>query len=607
MATPPKYITAILVLFITSVFSQSNSEELYNNFSSHNFLKHNRFFINPTFSVAREHNTTLSFLSRNKFTDFDDSPQLYVGSYAGRMTENVGVGIGVFQQNFGVFKNFGVLANYAYQVQISDNNALTFAFNFMYAKSGIDKSRIVTTNPDPFLNSFQERPIINFQPAVNLRLKNFDVGLFLENLVDYDLKANDFITTFSEKTFSGHLMYTIPFKNTTGFLKDGRFQSLNLFRKQANKSITYSGSLMLDLPKFGWLQTTYDDFYGTAFGFGVNLSERIAIGFVYEKGKNNLGVTNEISITYSFGAKNYAQNKEAIQQEKIEKLTDSLKIKEKQTAKIIADYKREQDSINKAKEIESKKKHVQLLHLIKNNQQQKKTEIVSNKKKETIPEKKQVQKTAPIYTTKKRGDLASTLKPTTGFYVVANYFSVHRNAQNFVKTLKNQGYNAAYVQHPKNKYYYVYLDRFETLTEARAAKKSKLNNSYQKALSVVKIVKNKLQTLVIEKKQPTKVKTSAVKKKFVKKKVRITKLKRSGGLAPGYYFIVNVFSKEHYAEQFIKKLKKQGLQPQFFIYPKNKYRYVYLAKKNTKQEALELYHSNLNGNYTNDKWIMHIE
>lgn len=609
MLKTPKYL-AVLLLCVTSVFSQSNSEELYNNFSSHNFLKHNRFFLNPTFSVVRENATSLSFLSRNKFTDFDDSPQLYVGSYSGRVNDNVGIGISVFQQNFGVFKNFGVLANYAYQVKISDNNALTFGFNFLYAKSGIDKSKIVTTNPDPFLNSFQERPIINFQPAVNLTLKNFDFGIFLENLIDYDLKENEFITKFPEKTFSGHLMYTKPFKSNSKYLKDGRFQIINLLRKQGSKNITYSGSLLLDLPKLGWMQTTYDDFYGAAFGLGINLSERIAIGFVYEKGKNNLGITNEISITYSFGKRNYNKKKEEVNQLKLTKLTDSLKVKEKQVEKIISIYKKEQDSINRLKEIESNKKFVQLLHLIKSNQPQKRTEIVSNKKKERVNINKPVVKQL-------KKEVKATSKPKKtiagGYYLVANYFSIQKNAQNFEKVLKKKGLKAASFRHTKNGYYYVYLDKFNTLSEARAARKSKLNNTYKEQMSIIKIIGDLTEKPIVKKESKRrKIETSKRKtaKKIpisTKKKVRITTLKSSKGIAPGYYLIVNVFSKKYYSDRFIRKLKEQKLNPQFFIYPKNKYRYVYLAKRQTKKEALELYHSNVKGNYSNDKWIMHIK
>jgi len=627
MLKPPLFLT-LLLLCIANLYAQNNNEELFNNFSSHNFLKHNRFFLNPTFSVARENKTSLSFLSRNQFSDFDDSPQLYVGSYSGRINEKVGIGLGVFQQNFGIFKNFGVLVNYAYQVQLSEQNALSFGFNFMYARSGIDRNKIQVTNPDPFLANFQERPIINFQPAVNVTLGNLDFGIFLENLIDYDLKQYEFITTFSDKTFSGHVMYTKPFESASGIFENTKLQLLNIVRKPGKNSVAYTGSLLLDFPKFGWVQSTYDDFYGTSLGIGFNISERISIGFVYENGNNNLGFTNEISLTYNFGKQDYVKLEETkmldfdalntTSTNTLDKNTEDLPEKELITETINL-YKIQQDSISAAEKRESDRKYLQLLKLIKSNQQNMSVEIVSNKKKDSviktnfIPKKKQ----AVIKTPSKKQDgvvketniksskYSISAENLNGYFVVANYFSKESNAKSFSKTMENKGFTPHYFKHPSKNYYYVYLNEFNTNITAQKAVASKLNNTYTKLLSIVKVSNNKVINIPIQKnlKENEKSQEKAKVKSFVK----IKKLKSSEGLAPGYYLVVNVFSKKYYANKFLKNLTEQGLNPQFFIYSKNNYRYVYLAKRSTKKEILELYYSNVKGRYTNDKWIMHIE
>ena len=535
-------------------------------------------------------------------------------SYGGRMSEKVGIGIGIFQQNFGIFKNFGVLVNYGYQVQLSDNNALTFGFNFLYASSGIDRSKIVISNPDPFLINFQERPIINFQPAINLTLGSFDVGIFLENLVDYDLKAYDFITEFSKKTFSGHLMYTKPLKNTTGALKDGKLQLMTIAKKQGKKEVKFTGSLLFDLPNLGWAQATYDDFYGTSFGLGVNISEKISIGFVYEKGKNNLGVTNEIGLTYTFGKHNYAEinAKKKMMDENnpdttLENFEEKKQKEAERTAKIINSYKIRQDSINNLQKKEADRKYSQLLQIIKNNQPNKKTEIVSNKKEnpssiKSIPILKKMQEL------KQNVSLKGSPK---GYYVVANYYSRKTNAEVFANSMNSKGFDAKLFKHPTKSYYYVYLASFDSNNQAQSAVESKLNNTYNKLLSIVNIEDNRLRVVPINQKK--KVKTPASKiykpsKPLVKKEpIKIKKLKSSQGLEPGYYIIANVFSKKYYANKFIETLANQQLNPQFFVYPKNNYRYVYLAKKDTKEEIVELFYSNINGKYEEEKWIMHIE
>lgn len=75
-------------------------------------------------------------------------------------------------------------------------------------------------------------------------------------------------------------------------------------RKVGEEEVTLGGSLILDLPKLGWVQGGYDSFYGAAAGVGFNLNRRISLGYTMEKGLSNnfdnFGVTHEISFAYSF-------------------------------------------------------------------------------------------------------------------------------------------------------------------------------------------------------------------------------------------------------------------------------------------------------------------
>ena len=75
-------------------------------------------------------------------------------------------------------------------------------------------------------------------------------------------------------------------------------------RKVGQDEVTLGGSLILDLPKLGWIQGGYDSFYGAAAGVGFNLNRRISLGYTMEKGLSNnfdnFGLTHEISFAYSF-------------------------------------------------------------------------------------------------------------------------------------------------------------------------------------------------------------------------------------------------------------------------------------------------------------------
>src|SRR5690606_6333447 len=100
------------------------------------------------------------------------------------------------------------------------------------------------------------------------------------------------------------LQYTYEFKNSSGILEQGRLMPLATVRKPGQDNVVLGGSLILDLPKLGWLQGGYDSFYGVSAGIGFNLGKRISLGYTMENGVSNnfngFGITHEISFAYSF-------------------------------------------------------------------------------------------------------------------------------------------------------------------------------------------------------------------------------------------------------------------------------------------------------------------
>ena len=72
----------------------------------------------------------------------------------------------------------------------------------------------------------------------------------------------------------------------------------------------------------------------------------------------------------------------------------------------------------------------------------------------------------------------------------------------------------------------------------------------------------------------------------------------------GFYVIANVFAVHRNATRFVTKLRSLGIDANFFINPKNNYRYVFVSKHDSWSSALNLYYSNVNGKYYGDTWIM---
>ncbi len=74
----------------------------------------------------------------------------------------------------------------------------------------------------------------------------------------------------------------------------------------------------------------------------------------------------------------------------------------------------------------------------------------------------------------------------------------------------------------------------------------------------------------------------------------------------GHYLIANVFKDPHNVDQFVEKLRAQGIDADYFENPKNGLNYVYLGDFENKKEALNAYRSKMDGKYQGDAWIMNV-
>ena len=152
-----------------------------------NSLTFNRFDISPTFSFVREETKYISLYNRSEWSQFENAPHTYMASYSGRFGENIGAGLGLFQQNYGVLTTFGGIVNFAYNVQLATDNNLTFGLNLGAYKSGINTGNVVTNFDDPSLQNVPENFLISINPGLNYVSGLFDFGVSLNNLVLYNL------------------------------------------------------------------------------------------------------------------------------------------------------------------------------------------------------------------------------------------------------------------------------------------------------------------------------------------------------------------------------------------------------------------------------------
>jgi type IX secretion system PorP/SprF family membrane protein len=561
-----KRLIYLFLLFL--VFAKVNAQE-ENPFISYdvpaqNLLKYNRFLINPTFSTVREDKSYINLLHRNQSVQFDDNNQNYFLSYSGRVNDRTGLGLSLYTQRQGLLSNFGVLANYAYGVKLNDKSNLTFGANMSYYNSGFDEGRASTIEIDPLLAGLQDQSLLSIQPGLNLSYGKFDVGVFAENLFDYNLKTSESVTEFKDKTFSGHLQYTHQFKNASGILEEGRLMPLARARKVGEEDLTLGGSLILDLPKLGWLQAGYDSFYGAAAGVGFNLNRRISLGYTMEKGLSsnfdNFGVTHEISFAYSF-TPNLTEDRVLFEDEDMDNVENDfeqetntlatneeiqeLKRKLAENDAIIQELMFRQDSLESTRQSDLERRFSMVMRMVRN---------------ETNGNNPELERRAEALF--KGEDESSDVALT--------------NPSDNVNTSMDGGNE------------YVATELNETKPVRTVAPKPALYASVSNA----------------DKNSNANPRTRTA---IAQDKIKSRRFKDLPEVTDGYYIVANVYKGGRYMDNFINKLNEDGISADYIDNPNNGLKYVYLNRFDTFDQAEAAAKSNLNGSYDGPTWIMNID
>ena len=605
-------IFSLLLCSLTMLGQTSDSGQNYNSFSSRNFMKFNRFLTVPTFSALRENKTSLTAIVRNSNIDFEDNPRLHLISYSGKMRENIGAGMAIYQQEVGAMKDFGAIANYAHRLQLNETMDLTFGFNFLYSRTSIDWPRVLVQDQgDTFLENFQDVPIVMLQPAVTLSFGKFDVGVFFENLLDFNLKKSEMVTSFGEKTFSAHAMYSHEFTYASGIFEGADLRVLAIARKPGEDDFSAGGNVILDLPKAGWVKAGYDKTYGISAGVGVNISDKLAIGFSYEK--SDFAATNEVGLIYNFGKKSYKRERPTRRSGNV-KVTLPGRTPVKQAEYENSEHNDLSDEIQRAQDsIDILNKKVdEVLRLLKN-QPAPKTVQIATPIENTVDEKDT--------SLRRRSDAPwrqSTITRSGGggtmYYLVADRYKNKDNVDPIVEKWKRLDYDAKYIFEPQGKWYYIYLDRFAKEEDAEdkmeelglGSKTRMFENDDNKDDSAIKVKKNSKDGVYVRK-LTIGGSGESYKEPKTQPPARVRIMSAMNGVATGYYIQTVVNSKKSLADRNVDELRNDDIDADYFINPTTGYMHVYIFKTNSREEAIKMYNSNLEESYYDRKSIVYVK
>ena len=296
----------MLFFCLKTGYSQSDDGVVALDIPVRNSLTFNRYVANPTFSFVREQNKYITATSKREMLGIEDGPLTYFFNYSGRIKENIGAGIGVFQQNYGVLTTFGGIINFAYNARIQEDSNFTFGMNIGAYRSGLNSGNVITNIDDPALNNIPSNFLLTVNPGLNYGTGFMDFGISYNNIVTYNFNASALVEENPKQGLQGHIMYT-GYIGGYGFFGNSKFSALAESEFQKETTII-SGAIMITIPKGIWAQVSYNTQYGASGGLGVNITPQIAIEYNYEKpfvGLSDFGASHEITLAYRFKNNNY--------------------------------------------------------------------------------------------------------------------------------------------------------------------------------------------------------------------------------------------------------------------------------------------------------------
>jgi type IX secretion system PorP/SprF family membrane protein len=513
-----------LLLMVISVKAQEQQAPQNTRDPFHNQLFFNRFLINPTFSLVRENKSYLNVLLRNQYAGFEDNNQNYFLGFSNKLDENTALGLGIYGQWSGVIQQFGFHANYATAVKLGEKSALSFGANINYRSQGLDKNRIIVNQEDPVLDEVEKINSLSIEPGLNLSLGKWDFGMYFTDLVRYNQTNEELATNFGLNHLRSQVQFTHTLKRASGVLEGGRLIPLIQAGKDFNNEWSMTGSLLMDLPKVGWLQASYDQRYGVSSGLGFNLNKRLSLGYLMEKSLTeqgeNLGWNHELSLAYTMNdeLRGTGINVQLASTEKDERIDEIVRnyeqqlhdLKEKvnttpttvafddaslayQNRMLIDELILRQDSIDQLREQMFERRFERMVRLLRSEIKRENPEIKSNsrsqfgsvqtaiaeaqaKKKPKNREERFEQFNEIPIRVKNRSDAIGV---NSGFYLIVNVFKNKSYLKSFMEDLSKKGLEAGQFYNKENGLHYVYLADFNSKDDADVAVVSNLGGAYK--------------------------------------------------------------------------------------------------------------------------------
>ncbi|SDQ69923.1 PorP/SprF family type IX secretion system membrane protein [Flagellimonas zhangzhouensis] len=485
-----KYLVCICALaFSAKIWGQE--VVLPSDFRQHNLTQFNASLWNPTYALDWNRPNAIAIWTRWQWQSIDGDPTSTFVNYTHQLNTSAVAGLGFLQHNTGTFLYSGANFNFANVFQLDENVQLMAGLNLFAFQQTVADEQFVPIDgiPDSELEGYEGFKV-TFSPGFRLLINQFNVGLAFENAFGFNVSGleNDSAEYF--KMITGTLSNDFPIYISNG-LGDSFIRPVVYVKSVPIGDTQFGLNGLFSTSKF-WVQGGYNSFYGMSGGIGATISNSFSIGGLIEFGTGadlkDEDSTFEILLSYNFKPK----EKEVVEEVEVEVDTDAEELakaeaqaeQERLAQAEAARYEQEALEQQRLTQLQREKDslaQVEQRKLALEEEMQRKQDSIAALQNEKVV----------LQVNEKYEEVESEDGLAPGFYLIANVYGTQKYFQSFMKSLKDKGLEPKSFYRSLNKYNYVYLERYNTMDEARKARDSKFFGKYPDKTWIFRVLSEK--------------------------------------------------------------------------------------------------------------------
>lgn len=457
-----KFIPLFLLLLFSLTAAQAQQQLVYN----HYFI--NPALYNPSF-IAPDGYSALYLNYRKQWSGIKGAPTTGTLNLHLPLNHKAGIALTAYQDEAGLLTTSSGMISFAYQVyfgkRITDLNKLSFGLAAGVTNSRIKADEATDINDPVVANNTSS---LDGQVGIHYQYNKLKIAFAIPRIFEG--------YTASEKSFNSKGIAQI--NNTLSSVSYNfslshrfSFEPFFVYRTFENQDPQFEALGSFKIDQLLWFGGSYRQDYGAAAFFGLNIKEKIRVGYAYEFAtdqSDKMGDgSHEVQLILRLGKKQFSRP-QIVEQEPANSApaavaqANALKeeLKTEQEEGVLEIPKDDAVAQPDLVEVQSEQSVVEESHQI-----QAET-VEADAPQPTVAdlqeEPAEIDLTQKTEVTKLNGEgLAS------GHYVVVGAFASVENAKKYSATLKRSGYPASVAYHPEKGYYIVHMINAPTIEEAR--------------------------------------------------------------------------------------------------------------------------------------------